>query len=180
MARKNNDTMRLAAVSAVVSLFIVVVFFGGSLTGNAVYDITVDVTETISCSFLPANASTLDFGTIADVSTDSDTSPVVTVTNDGTGNVDVNVTEASGIDTFLGGTGTELELLVTQTSGTTDFSSKGNLTDATTTRAAAAVVPTDGTDTATLAFTIEAGSGISAGSAQTVSSGITIVCSAAE
>ena len=181
MARKkNNDTMRLAAVSAVVSLFIVIIFFGGSLTGNAsIYAVTVDVSETIACTFSPAN-STLDFGTISGVSTDGDTSPTVTVTNDGTGDVDVNVTEATDIDTFLGGTGTELEIAVTVQSGSTTLGSKSNLTDNTATVAADSLTPTDTADDAVLTFTLQGGPGISSGNSQSQASGITVSCSAAE
>ena len=182
MARKkNNDTMRLAAVSAVVSLFIVIIFFGGSLTGNAsIYAVTVDVSETIACTFDPAN-STLDFGTITGVSTDGSTSPTVTVTNDGTGDVDVNVTEASAIDSFLGGTGTELEIAVTAQSGSAlNSGAKSNLTDNTATVAADSLTPNDASDDAVLTFTLQGGPGISSGNSQSQASGITVSCSAAE
>jgi len=181
MARKkNNDTMKLAAVSAVVSLFIVVVFFGGSLTGNAVYQVDVEVVAAAACTFSPVDGSTLDFGTVSAIDTDSSTVDL-TVENSGAVDVDVDATLGAAIPTIFGASNAgnmEAIAVLEGGSATNSFSSKGNLST-TTGFVVETLKPAASEDLVTITLNLESGSGQMTAATQAIPAGLTVTCAAA-
>jgi len=120
-ARKNNDNLAVAAISAAISLLIVVVFYGGTITGNTPADVTLTTTvgETTSCTI--TTDSTLEIADVVLETADQAFDPATfTMENDGT--VYVNVTAAinQSVADLLGtSTGTSnIELSVEAGSGT--------------------------------------------------------------
>ena len=180
MARKkNNDNMKLAAISAIVSLLIVVIFFGGSLTGNVAYNVVVDVTASAACTFSPSSGD-LDFGTVSAVSTDSSTVQV-TVENSGAVAVDVNSHVTTSVNTIFGsGNAGKMELIAGLEGGsaTNNHNSKGNETNV-----AAAVVetlePLASEDLVTLTYNLESGPEAMATANQAIAGGLTVACTQA-
>jgi hypothetical protein len=120
-ARKNNDNLAVAAISAAISLLIVVVFYGGTITGNTPADValTTTVAETVSCS-ITANPA-IAIGAVSLETTDQAFTPS-TFTMENAGSVYVNVTAAinQSVADLLGTTtGTSnIELAVEAESGT--------------------------------------------------------------
>jgi len=104
MARKNNNNdLRLAAISSIVALLVVMVFFGGTITGNATtaFNATVSVNAVLSCA---VNESTLDLGSVNAGSLSSHDS--FAVENDGSGNIDISFASDEDLDTaFSSSTG---------------------------------------------------------------------------
>jgi len=180
MARKkNNDTMKLAAISAVVSLFIVIVFFGGSLTGNVAYNVLVDVTAAASCSFSPASGD-LDFGSVSAISTDSST-VAVTVENNGAVDVNVNSHISSDVETIFGPSNTgkmELVAVLEGGSATNNHDPKANETT-TPTAAILNLKPTASEDAVTLTYNLESGPEAMATANQAIAGGLTVACTQA-
>ena len=177
--KKTNNQLEIAGISAVLSLFIVLVFFGGSLTGNATYVVNVDVASTTSCAFTPSDGSTLDFGSISAGGADSNTAPTVLVENDGSANVDITATPHANIATFIGGSGTSMEVTMSGNKAANLFGTAGgtNMTLGSGNVVAENLTAVDSVDDATLTLVLEAGSSPTAGNDQTQASGLIVACS---
>ena len=177
--KKTNNQLEIAGISAVLSLFIVLVFFGGSLTGNATYVVNVDVASTTSCAFTPGDGATLDFGSISAGAADSSLSPTVLVENDGSANVDITATPNSGIATFIGGTGTTMEVTMSGNKAANLFGTAGgtNMTLGSGNVVAENLTAVDSVDDATLTLVLQSGGSPTAGNDQTQASGLIVACS---
>ena len=178
MARKkNNDNMKLAAISAVVSLFIVIVFFGGSITGNNVaYNVLVDVTASASCSFSPASGD-LDFGSVSAISTESGTVDVV-VENNGAVAVDVNSHVTTSVNTIFGSGNTgKMEMIAVLEGGS---ATNNHATRANETNSAAAAIetlePLASEDAVTLTYRLESGPEALTAASQSITGGLVVAC----
>tara|TARA_Y100000004_G_C8940930_1_gene424167 strand:- start:1074 stop:1607 length:534 start_codon:yes stop_codon:yes gene_type:complete len=155
-----NNNLATAAIAAVVSLVIVLVFAGGSLTGNAAtanYALTANVVATVDCNL--ANGTTLAFGDISQGGAAA-SDPNVTVQNDGSAAVDIVIKSSGTIDAFLGASGgSSLEATVSVESGSATnqnvSTSNQQIVDE--------LVATDATDEATINFVLTAGSDATAG-----------------
>ena len=177
--KKANNQLEIAAISAVLSLFIVIIFFGGSLTGNATYVVNVDVASVVSCEFSPIDGETLDFGSISAAGADSSIDPNITVTNDGSANVDVTVTPHANIATFIGGTGTTMELRATGNQPANGFGAAGgtNMTLGSGNVVVENLTAPDTVDQANLTVVLQAGTGPTAGNDKQQAAGIIVACS---
>ena len=177
MARKkNNDNMKLAAISAVVSLFIVIVFFGGSLTGNVAYNVVVDVTAAAACTFTPSSGD-LDFGSVSAVSTDSST-VAVTVENSGAVAVDVNSHVTTSVNTIFGSGNTgKMEMIAVLEGGS---ATNNHVTRANETNSAAAAIetlqPLASEDAVTLTYRLESGPEALTAASQSITGGLVVAC----
>jgi len=120
MARKkSNDLMQVAGIAAAVSLVIVLIFYGGTISGNSTqnFNTTVVVTGVTSCSIQNATAadngdsgSILDFGTLEAASTSG--TAFVLLENDGTNIVNVSIDDDGNMATSYGGAATTVEAKV--------------------------------------------------------------------
>lgn len=160
-ARRNDDMMKLAAISAAVSLVVVLVFFGGTLTGNSSTDVTLTTTisATTTCTF---NETAVVFGAL-NLETDAqapDSGDVISVVNDGSTIVNMTAALNQTATSLLGTTtGTSaLDIAVTAESGT---ASSLTALGTSATNAVTLLLPDDATDAVTLTTTIDVGGGAS-------------------
>jgi len=184
MARRktNDEFMRIAAVSAAVSLIVVVVFFGGSITGNSTsaYTLSATVSSSPSCAFTDDGSGTLSFGTITATEQTSGTTDSVTVENDGPIAVDVEAEVAVGVDAMLGGTGTTLDATVASVpAGATNAASSGITLSTTAADLVTALQTGASVDEITVDFSLTSGTGPLTPGVATLNTGTTITCSTA-
>ena len=157
----HNNNLATAAIAAVVSLVIVLVFAGGSITGNATtanYALTATVTGTVNCDL---SAATLAFGSVAQ-SAAAASDPNLTIQNDGSSSVDIVIRSSGTIDNFMGASsGSTLEATMTSVgSGATGTNVNITTSDQ---EIVDGLVPTDANDDATVNFVLTAGSDATAG-----------------
>ncbi len=151
--RRNDDLMRLAAVSAAVSLTIVLVFFGGTITGSShSTDIAVDmtITSTTSCN-LSTNTLTNGAVALATAGQTFDEGASFNLENNGTAYLNITFGINQSMDGFLGFSGSAFNFVssggVNGTAGTPMGVTTVDFGGATTTTAMGdLLVPTDGGD----------------------------------
>jgi len=159
--RKNDELIKLAAISAAVSLVVVLVFFGGTLTGNSSTDVTLTTTIAASttCTF-SGNAITFNSLSLETNAQAPDIGAVLTVVNDGSTIVNMTASLNQTITALLGTTtGTSaLDIAVATESGT---ASSITALGTSTTPAVALLLPDDANDAVTLTTTMDVGGGAS-------------------
>lgn len=150
MAKRNqNSNLQVAAISASVALIIVLVFYGGAITGNsahtATFTVTADVAQSLDCSLSDTTGTFADLDASAGMA-----APVTTtLTNNGVGSVDVDITSDVSGNALLG-TGTTVYLGITSNNGGSDVAAEEiNSTSSAfaTTNFVTSLPSTSGTDT---------------------------------